>query len=69
MKLDPMIKMIVARRHVGDSNLTVIKYVVSRLKAGYQTYAELPTRKRRSMMKQIIGAHAANRKLYARVMG
>jgi hypothetical protein len=63
-----MIRHIVDRCHVGEPNLAVIKYVISRLKRKYKTWAVMPRGDRKTMMREIIRIHRANRKLYNDVM-
>lgn len=64
-----IVRQIVNRRHVGDSNRTVIRYFVSRLKQGYATWRTLPRAERKQWLQWIVAAHAENRGLYAYVMG
>ena len=63
-----MIRQIVDRCHVGESNRAVIKYVISRLKRKYKTWTAMPRGDRKTMMREIIRIHRANRKLYHDVM-
>lgn len=63
-----IVRQIVNRCHVGESNRYVIRYVVSRLRNKYQTFAALPKEQRRSLMLQAIKAHGENRGLYRDVM-
>jgi hypothetical protein len=64
----PMIRQIVNRCHVSDSNRTVIRYIISRLRDGYTTFRAMPRRQRRLLMRDAIAVHKANRALYTRVM-
>ena len=64
----PIIRQIVNRCHVGDSNRTVIRYVVSRLRHGYATFHALSREQRHILMRDAIEVHEANRQLYFRVM-
>jgi hypothetical protein len=64
----PIIRQIVNRRYAGDSNRTIIRYVVSRLRDGYATFHALSREQRRSLMRDAIKVHEANRQLYPRVM-
>lgn len=61
-----MIEMIVGRCHVGQSNLAVIRYFLSRLKRG--SWRKMDRSKRKDILRQVIKAHAANRGLYDYVM-
>jgi len=61
--------MLVSRLHVGSSNLTVIRYVISRLKNGYATFKVLPKKERVYLMQECIKEHKENRDLYNQVMG
>lgn len=63
-----IIRCIVSRSHVSASNVHVIRYVISRLHKKYATYRAMPRGKRRELLRVVIKAHAANRRLYARVM-
>ena len=62
-----MIRMIVDRCHVGESNLSVIRYVVSRLKPG--AWRRMEKSQRRYLVAECVKAHAENRELYGFVMG
>ena len=66
---DPILRQIVDRCHVGQSNRAVIRYVVSRLKKGYATWMILSRSVRRGIMRDAIAMHAENRILYRSVMG
>lgn len=66
--MDPIIRQIVARCHVGESNLAVIRYVVSRLKEQRKTFLAMKRQQRRKLIRDTISAHAQNRKLYRAVM-
>jgi hypothetical protein len=66
--MDPIIRQIVDRCHVGDSYTEVIHYVISRMANGYQTFAALPRKRRRDLLKAIVKCHKDNRKLYSFVM-
>jgi len=61
-----VIRMIVNRCHVGESNLAVIRYVLSRMKPG--SWWALPKPDRHEILAEIIEAHKDNRDLYARVV-
>lgn len=63
-----MIHQIVDRCHVDDSNRKVIRYVISRLRKGYDTYHAMPKAQRRELMTLVIEAHRENRELYRAVM-
>lgn len=64
-----IVRIIVGRRHVGESNRRVIRYFISRLKAGYATWKGIPRAERRQWLRWVIEVHAENRGLYNYVMG
>ena len=65
--IHPIISNLVGERHVGESNLKVIRYVLSRLfRRGL--WSIQPKWKRREILRQIIDQHQTNRALYRRVM-
>ena len=64
-----IISQIVGRCHVSESNLTVVRYVISKLRHGKKTFRSLSRKDRREMIAECIRHHQANRKLYAQVMG
>lgn len=67
--MEAMLRMLVDRCHVGESNRAVIRYVVSRLrKPHWKTFRGMPREARREMMRAVIRIHAENRELYAQVM-
>jgi hypothetical protein len=69
MKLTPaIIDMIVSRCHVSESNLSVIRYLISRLVNKHRTFRSLPRETRRQIMREAIRVHDANRHIYACVM-
>ena len=61
-----VIDMIVGRLHVGESNLTVCKYLKASLRKG--AWRKLTKRSRKAWLRQAIKCHAANRQLYTDVM-
>lgn len=61
-----MIRMLVGRCHVGESNRSVIRYVKSRFKRG--AWRKLPRYRRKEIMREAIRCHAENRELYGAVM-
>ncbi len=64
-----IIKNIVSRDcNVGESNRTVIKHVISKLKDGYNTFSNLPKNDRRILMSECIKWHSENGSLYDFVM-
>lgn len=63
-----IVRQIVGRCHVGESDSKVIRYFVSRLKRGYRTWRELPRAERKQWMRWVIGEHSDNRALYDCVM-
>jgi hypothetical protein len=66
-EIPSIVRQIVGRRHVGESNFAVIRYFVSRLKRG--AWRALPREERKQWLRWVIAAHAANRQLYRYVMG
>jgi hypothetical protein len=62
-----IIRQIVGRCHVSDSNRTVIRYFVSRLRKEYSTLRDMPRSQRREQLRAVIEEHAANRKLFQKV--
>ena len=68
MKCNPIIRQVVNRCYAGDSNRQVIKYVISRLAKGYETWKTMPKSDRKSFMRQAIAVHKANRREYYAVM-
>lgn len=63
-----IVQQIVGRCHVYQSNRSVIRYFISRLKNGYRMWSVLSRTERKRYMRWIIAAHAANRAQYVRVM-
>lgn len=68
MKINHIVRQIVGRCHVAQSDLSVIRYVVSRLKAGRETFLAMPRLSRKVFLKQIVACHRANRDEYDFVM-
>jgi hypothetical protein len=64
-----MIRQIVDRCHVGDSDLAVIRYLVSRFKRKYKTWIKMPRGDRRTIMREALRIHHDNQKTYRLVMG
>ena len=64
-----MVSQIVGRCHVAESNRKVLRYFISRLKDGYQTWRALTRKQRRYWMRQVFAEHKANRDLYRDVWG
>jgi hypothetical protein len=62
-----IVEMIVSNQHVGESYLSVIRTVIRKLKNGYQTFKALPRSERKKLLRQIVKAHKANRKLFQAV--
>jgi len=62
------LRSIVNRCSVSASDRNVIRYVLSRLHKKYAAYRAMPRGTRRELLRMVIKAHAANRRLYARVM-
>lgn len=67
-RVDPIIRNIVSRCHVSNTDQDVIRYVVSRLKDGWETYRSWPVWYRAGFIKQILRVHRANQSLYRRVV-
>lgn len=63
LKPDAMIRQIVKRCHVGDSNLRVCRYVRSRLRPG--AYASMSQARRLELCAMVINQHRENRELYS----
>lgn len=66
--IHPMIRQIVGDCHVGESNMTVIRHVISKLRDGHRTHRILSRGERHEVLRQIIAAHAENISLYNYVM-
>lgn len=64
----PLIRQIVGRCHVNDSDRTVIRYVISRLRLGYATFRGMPPKQRRALLREVIATHRKNQALYLRAM-
>jgi len=64
-----MVRQIINRCHVGQSNRAVIKYFISRLRNGHTTWRALPREERRQWLRWVISVHRDNRSLYRMVMG
>ena len=64
----PIVRQIVNRCHVGDSDRQVIRYFISRLKHGYATWRTLTRAERKQWLGWIVATHAENRGLYRDVM-
>lgn len=63
-----MIRQIVGRCHVGDSYLSVIRYVINRMAEGYRTFHAQPKAWRKELLREIVTVHRENRELYRAVM-
>lgn len=63
-----MIKQVVDRCHVGDTNRQVIRFLISRLRNGYQTWIGMEREKRRLVMQECVRIHHENREVYRSVM-
>jgi hypothetical protein len=61
---NPIVRQIVGRCFIGDSNLKVIRYTISRLKNGYNTFSALSKEVRKDLLRQIIKEHAENKSLF-----
>ncbi len=64
-----MIKMLIDKCHIGDSDREVIKFFIGNLKRGHETWVTVPKGARRKMMKEIVRVHRNNQFLYGSVMG
>lgn len=60
---------IVSRRHVAEGYLSVVRYVLSRLKGGRKAFFAGDKESRRELIKHILKTHQYNRSIYIRVMG
>lgn len=63
-----IIRQIVGRCHISDSNMSVIRYVISRLRDGHATFRAMAPSLRRQLLREIIQAHRGNQRLYVEVM-
>ncbi len=63
-----MISMLVGRCHVGERDSAVLRYVVSRLKDGKQTWRGISRERRREIVGEVVREHRENRQLYVDVM-
>jgi hypothetical protein len=68
VKVAPIVRMVVDRCHVGDSNRRVIRYVISRLKKKHRGFRAMSRSQRRDLLRQIVTVHTENRELYRDVM-
>lgn len=59
-----IIRQIVNRCNVGDSNRKVIRYVISRLKNKEQTFWNMNKYDRKVFMKSVIKEHHLNKQMY-----
>lgn len=67
--IHPIIRQVIDRDcHVGESNRTVVRHVISKLKHGYETFCQMSARDRRLLIEQSIVHHQANQRLYVEVM-
>lgn len=66
-KVHPIVQQVVARLHVSASYIAAVRAVKNAMKRG--AWKALPCRRRRSLIKQAIVAHARNRDVYEFVMG
>lgn len=63
-----LIRQIVDRCHVGESNRAVIRYMASRIKGGVRGFLKLPRATRKSLMRQAFTRHKHNLQEYIMVM-
>jgi hypothetical protein len=69
VEIHPIVRQIIDRDcHVGESNRTVIRHVISKLRGRFSTFRGMPRTDRRLLMQQCIQQHRANRDLYVAVM-
>ena len=66
--MNPFVRQIVERCHVGDTNREVIRYVISRIKGKYKTFRKLPREQRKQLLRDAVQCHRENRDLYCYVM-
>lgn len=57
-----MVRRIVDRCHVGESNLSVIRYLLSTMKKG--AFRKAPRDQRRAILSEAIKRHRENRELF-----
>jgi hypothetical protein len=68
-RVHPIIGQIIDRDcHVGDSNSSVVRHVISKLKDGYATFKAMSKSDRRRFIEQCIQHHRRNFKTYVEVM-
>lgn len=68
VRINPIVRQIVNRCHCGDSHLSVIRYLSTRVKGGTRAFLKVDRRERRDIMRQAIAVHDANRSLHDAVM-
>jgi len=69
LSIHPIIRQVIDRDcHVGESNRTVVRHVISKLKNGYESFRSMPSVDRRCFIDQCIFQHRRNRKEYVEVM-
>ena len=59
-----MISWLVGKCHVADSYLTVLRFVVSKIKGGVKTFRALSREERRKVISATFKAHKENRELF-----
>lgn len=65
----PIVAQIINRDcHVGCSNRSVIRHVISKLRHGHKTFRAMAKEDRRLLMQQCIAQHRENWELYRAVM-
>ena len=64
-----IVHQIVDRCHVGERYGEVIRYMISRLADGIETFRSMPVQTRRDICKVAIKRHRANRKLFSWIDG
>jgi hypothetical protein len=64
-----MFRQIVDRCHVSCSDLSVIRFVISRFKHGHSTWRQFPRVERRKALRMIVKIHKENRAEFMWVMG
>lgn len=69
LSVHPIIRQIIDRDcHVASSFREVVRYVISKLKGGFQTFRNMNQEDRQLFIDQCLQQHAANRQLYTEVM-
>ena len=67
--VDPHVRQIVGREHVGSSMLHVTRRVVAKIKGGRRAFLAATRKDRRLLIAMVMHQHNANRHEYRAVMG